>query len=241
MILKRCLAGAAVLLTAACGAPPREAGPATATPARAPLPPAGMVVYRIDPDASELTLKVYRDGPMARLGHDHVIQNHRLSGWGAVAADGGTALLYLEMPVGDFLIDDPAARAQAGPGFEEAVSDAAKAGTRDHLQGATLLDSAEYPLIRLDGRAVRSGGASTASAAVEVHVAGHDSTVSLPCRLDVGPDSASASAEFALRQSALGLAPFSVMMGALQVRDEMHIRLTLVARRVDASGESARQ
>jgi hypothetical protein len=32
-----------------------------------------------------------------------------------------------------------------------------------------------------------------------------------------------------LRQSDLGLTPFSVMLGALQVQDEMHIKFKIVA------------
>jgi hypothetical protein len=35
--------------------------------------------------------------------------------------------------------------------------------------------------------------------------------------------------EFALRQSELGLTPFSAMLGALQVQDEMHLTFRLVA------------
>jgi hypothetical protein len=39
-----------------------------------------------------------------------------------------------------------------------------------------------------------------------------------------------ASGEFPLRQSELGLKPFSVAMGSLVVLDEMHIRFEIAAR-----------
>jgi hypothetical protein len=39
-----------------------------------------------------------------------------------------------------------------------------------------------------------------------------------------------ASGELSLRQSALGLKPFSVMLGALQVLDEIKVRAQIVAR-----------
>jgi hypothetical protein len=39
----------------------------------------------------------------------------------------------------------------------------------------------------------------------------------------------SAAGTFELRQSALGLAPFSVMLGALQVRDDMRLKFRIVA------------
>jgi hypothetical protein len=42
-------------------------------------------------------------------------------------------------------------------------------------------------------------------------------------------DLLTATAEFPLRQSALGLTPFSVMMGALRVEDQIRVKLKLVA------------
>ena len=39
-----------------------------------------------------------------------------------------------------------------------------------------------------------------------------------------------ASGEATLRQSQFGLVPFSVMMGALQVQDEMQLQFRIVAR-----------
>jgi len=39
-----------------------------------------------------------------------------------------------------------------------------------------------------------------------------------------------ASGEFPLRQSELGLTPFSAMLGALQVQDEMRVSFHIVAR-----------
>ena len=240
MAWKRCLTCAATaLLLAACGAPPRHPQPALAPPveAAAPPPPPGVTAYRVDPGASEVRLEVYRDGTLARLGHDHVIQNHELSGWGVLAGAGEPARFYLEIPVAAFVIDDPLARAEAGPGFEDEVPADAKAGTRANMLGARLLDAAQYPSIRISG-AIRNAGGADASGSVDIRIAGRDAALAVPIMLNAGADFVSVSADFPLQQSALGLTPVSVMLGALQVRDEFHVRLRIVARR---SGESARQ
>jgi len=231
---------AAALFLVACGAPPRHT-PSDPGPRGPAVPPPDQPTYRVDPDASELRLEVYRDGPMARLGHDHVIQNRTLSGWGALGAAGVAARFYLEVPVGDFVIDDPAARAEAGPGFEDEVSADAKAGTRANMLGARLLNAAQYPLIRITGRVLPGDGPAAAIGSAEIRIAGAEAALDVPLRLLVGADTVSASADFPLQQSALGLAPFSVMMGALRVRDDIQVRLRIVARRVTASGEAARQ
>ena len=43
-------------------------------------------------------------------------------------------------------------------------------------------------------------------------------------------DTVVASGELALRQSELGITPYSAMLGALQVQDEMRVKFRLVAR-----------
>ena len=69
--------GGVVLTVAlsACGAPrPRPTpAPGSARLSSQTLPAAGH--YRIDGGQSELRLLVYRAGPMARFGHNHVMVN----------------------------------------------------------------------------------------------------------------------------------------------------------------------
>jgi len=44
-----------------------------------------------------------------------------------------------------------------------------------------------------------------------------------------------ASGEFSFRQSALGLEPYSLFLGALRVADEIHARFVLVARQTSTT------
>jgi hypothetical protein len=62
-----------------------------------------------------------------------------------------------------------------------------------------------------------------------VRVAGHASTLVVPFMLETSSGRVSASGSVALRQTALGLVPFSVMLGALQVQDELTVKFRLVA------------
>jgi hypothetical protein len=52
----------------------------------------------------------------------------------------------------------------------------------------------------------------------------------VPLRYRLGNGELTVTGEFPLRQSELGLTPFSAMLGALQVQDEMHVSLRIVAR-----------
>src|SRR5690349_11689256 len=66
------------LLLSACNQPPANVGNTSA--AQAQRKHAHAMLYELDPQQSSIVLKVYRDGPLARFGHNHVIVAADLSG-----------------------------------------------------------------------------------------------------------------------------------------------------------------
>jgi hypothetical protein len=215
---------AALLL--GCGAP--KTRPAVTGPAGAPKePPAGVPVYRIDPSQSELRLLVYRAGPMARFGHNHVMVNHAASGWAVVAAGGSSAAFSLRVPVAEFVVDDAQSRAQEGADFSEDMTDDAKVGTRRNMLSDALLDGGRFPILTLTSLRVQQV-ADKPVATVAVRVAGRDATLVVPFVLEVSPNRVSGAGTFTLRQSDIGLVPFSVMLGALQVQDALTVKFKFV-------------
>jgi polyisoprenoid-binding protein YceI len=222
------------LLLVACGVPKhRPSLPGTAPPAVNPRPPAGIAAYRIDSAQSELRLLVYRAGAMARFGHNHVIVNHALEGWVGFAGNVAAASFSMTVPVAAFLVDDAQMRSEEGADFPGEIPDDAKSGTRHNMLSASLLDAVRFPTITLTSVSVTSvqgtssGEALTAS--VTVNVAGRRATLAVPFTLDYSVGRLCATGSVTLRQSALGLTPFSVMLGALQVQDEFTAKFKLVA------------
>ncbi len=217
----------AMMLLAACGAPQPRTGSAVATGAPA-APSAGADLYRIDPAQSELTVLVHRAGPLARLGHNHVIVNRALGGWVRFAGDTAAGSFALDVPVAQFIIDDEAARRAAGADFADPVPADAKEGTRHNMLSEALLDGEHHRVIHVSSVSVQPL-AERWAATVTVSVAGHDSTLVMPFSLDGVPGRLTASGTGTLRQTALGLTPFSVMLGALQVQDEFTLAFRVVA------------
>ena len=217
---------ALALLLAACGAPPRlpNAHPA------APPPAAPAAPYRIDSSHSELRLLVYRAGVMAALGHDHVIVNRALEGWVTFSGDLAGAAFYLAVPSSGFVVDEDAARRQEGADFSEEVDADAKAGTLHNMLGPAVLDAQGHPSITVRSVSVETatGGAQ---ATVRVSVAGHESSLVVPFTVDTSPGRLHAQVDFTVRQTRLGLTPFSVFLGALRVEDQLRVKLDLVALR----------
>ena len=227
--------GAAILalLLAAChGSQPRPRAPQGPAPA-GPPPSTAVARYRIDPRQSELRLLVYRAGAMAALGHNHVIVNRALDGWvvdgGATAAGApGASSFALSIPVAKFQVDEADRRREEGADFAAPVSAEAAAATLHNLQSAALLDAAQFPMITVRSVGLATAGA-TLRATVSVSVAGHESTLEAPFTLVRSPGELTACGTLAVKQTALGLTPFSVMLGALRVQDEIQVKFRLVA------------
>jgi YceI-like domain len=217
--------GVLVLALAACGAPPtREGVPQKPQEAAGhPELPVG-AIYHVDETQSELRVLVFRAGPLARFGHNHVMVNRTLHGAVSLAAAGGPYAFWLSVPAAGFVVDDAQARAEEGADFAAAVPDDARAGTLQNMLGAAVLDAAEFPAIT-----VKSLRISATTATVAVGVAGHESTIDVPFALQSDPRRLSAAGSVELRQSDLGLAPYSLMLGALQVQDSMTIKFNIVA------------
>jgi polyisoprenoid-binding protein YceI len=224
-VFKRYAAGALALLVAACGAPKSRQGAPHGTIAPEPPPSIAGALYRVDPQASELRILVYRAGAMSALGHNHVIVNRALSGWAAISGS-APASFSLTIPTAGFVVDDARARSDEGADFAEDVADDSKSGTLRNMLSPALLDAAEFPEITVRGGAVSRGAPA---AAVTVTVAGHESQLEVPFNLESSVGRLHASGNFSVRQSALGLTPYSVMLGALRVQDEIRIKFELVA------------
>lgn len=229
-MLKNLGISALALLLVSCGAPrPRPVAPPLPPAPSAPLPPpAGTTLYRIDPAQSELRVLVYRAGAMAKFGHNHVIANRMLGGQIDFAGSTAASSFLITIPVDGFVVDDEELRRQEGADFAGEIPADAKQGTLHNMLSPALLDASEFPVITVQGANItEDNGALTAT--LTVSVAGHESRFEAPFTLEAAAGRVSAAGSFELRQSALGLAPFSVMMGALQVRDDMRLKFRIVA------------
>lgn len=221
---------------AACPTGPRA--PAGVSPvARLPAQPPAFVhegrPYDIASGESLLTILVFRGGPLAKAGHNHVIASHSLHGTLYVPSDLARATFEVHLPVTDLTIDEEALRAKENEAdFPPDVPDSAKEGTRRNMLGGALLDAQHYPEIVLRSSSLEAapdGSGSQWLTHVQVTVRDRTSTLAVPVRYEQHADEIVVSGELPLKQSDLGLTPFSALLGALQVVDEMKVRFRIVA------------
>jgi polyisoprenoid-binding protein YceI len=173
---------------------------------------------------------------MARLGHNHVIASRRLAGEVFATDDPLATRFDIRIPVNELTVDEPALRELAGPDFAVSVPQSARDGTRKNLLSEALLDGANYPEIRLRATDVKPGADNGFDVGVEITLKGQVRQVRVPVSLERAQDTLTARGEFRLRQSELGLQPFSVAMGTLVVLDEMRLSVKLVAREGQGAG-----
>lgn len=221
----------AVLLLAGCPVRPQ---PAPVSPPAAPAAAAHVgVPYDIAGAESLLTILVFKGGALAGAGHNHLIASHELSGSFYVATDPLQTSFEVHVPVGTLSVDEGALRAaEHSADFPPDVPDSAKAGTRHNMLGEALLDGEHHEEIVL--RALRLQPAQPAAsgaviAEIQALVRGQPHPLRVPVHYEQSAGTIIASGETTVKQTELGLTPFSAMLGALVVQDEMRVKFRIVA------------
>jgi polyisoprenoid-binding protein YceI len=220
--------------------PSPTAGVPAGPPSRIPrAPPREGHPYDVVPGESLLTILAFRGGALAKAGHNHVIASHEVSGTFYVPDDVMRSTFELHIPVASLTIDEPQLRAKEGPDFPTQVPESAREGTRRNMLSEALLNGTQYPELTLASARIQPGTTgSSVQADVQITVRGQSHTVPVPVAYSLEGGELVVSGELPLKQSDLGLTPFSAMLGALQVQDELRVRFRFVARASAVSGQA---
>lgn len=211
-------------LVAACLLVASHAGAARA----GECPPDCAGAYRIVPGDSEIRVLVYRGGPLARFGHNHVILATGIEG---VVHRGETAdlsCIRLTIPVDGLEVDPPDARAEEGAAFDSDLSEEDIRKTRANMLGGSVLDGAGHPEIRVRSVAM-TGSLDRPEARLEIRLRGESREVTVPVTVYETGQRLVMLASLSLRQSDFGIEPFTAVGGALRVQDTVRIRARIVA------------
>jgi polyisoprenoid-binding protein YceI len=221
-----------LLVLSACATAPREEAPPAAPPAPVQPAPAAPVApgeaWKVV--GSHLAVRVYRDGTMKKLGHNHLITSDRLEGEIVLREPVTATSFTLRVPLDSLVVDDEAARVEAGGDFAAPVPAQDAEGTRRNMLGEKLLDAARHPVMTLASESI-SGEPGSYEAKVRVSIAGSEHVVTAPFTVTIEGDALKAHAAFHLVHADVGLVPFTVALGALKVRDDFEVDLAVEARR----------
>jgi len=182
---------------------------------------AGRPVYRVDPAQSLVVIEVRRGGSLARLGHDHVVASHDVTGW--VAPGEGRADLYLALA--RLVVDEPGLRKEAG--FDTQPTESDIEGTRSNMLGHVLeADRFPYAVIAVTGADAK---AKTLAVAITLH--GQTRSFQVPAEVESGDKAIAVSGRLAFNQTDFGITPYALLGGAIAVKDGLALRFRIQAKR----------
>jgi len=184
-------------------------------------------VYVVDADASRVAIYVYRTGPLARLGHNHVVMATRMRGAIYLPDDPGDGRFDLVLPVEGLALDRPEWRRETAGAFDGTLSADAIEGTRKNMLGADVLDGDRYPRIAIRATSV-AGGLPVLTVKADIVLHGVRNSVEVPVRVTRDGDRIAVEGQFRIRQTDFGIEPFSAAAGALRVGDALGIHFRLV-------------
>ncbi len=206
------------------------AEPASAKPLRERPPAQDAARYSIITSQSKVSILTFREGTLARLGHNHVISSAGVTGtvwFGESLAEG---LVRIVIPTSSLSVDEPDERAVAGDAFVDPVPEDARTATRDNMLSEALLDADNFAFIRVSCGDLVEATESTIDCDVEL--AGTRVRLALPISVEVEPTRISARGSVTVTHEQLGLTPFSAAGGAIRVADAMTLSYDIVAQRL---------
>ena len=194
----------------------------------------GAALYRVDPGASFVLVRVGRSGRMAHLGHDHAVASESLEGYVALFEDDRQSHADIAMPLKTLLVDVPSYRERLG--FDEEPSADDIAGTYSNMR--RTLDAETYPWARAEARfAFTQPGYLSVS--ITLHGARQDFVV--PVTLVTSEQKVTVGGNIAIDHSQFGLTPFSAAGGLLRVAETLDVEFQVVAKRTSTGARDTRR
>ena len=190
---------------------------------------AGAVVYRINPQTSEVRLLVYRDGVLSTFGHNHVVSLKDFTGTIHLQPKLAQSRVELDIPVDRLIVDDAAVRRQEGEDFASEPSKDDAAATRTNMLSNALLNARQFPAIKVTGTSGQVDAKNSAMLDLSVQLVGRQIKLTIPSILKLEGDQLEASGEVELSHGQLGLKPFSALLGSLRVAEQMKFKYRIRA------------
>ncbi len=189
-------------------------------------------VFRVDNAASQVRVFMWRGGPMAAKGHNHVLVVRSMEGAVFIPDDmvsGGTRV-DIVFPVAEIAVDPLDLRKQIGGAFTgTGMTEEGARKTRRNMLGEKALDAERFPRIGLSAETVHGELPKLVlDTAITIH--GIRRHHLIPATVRVDGETLTAEGAFAIRQTWFGIEPFSAMGGALYVQDPIMVEFEIVAR-----------
>ncbi len=173
---------------------------------------------QLDPAGSTLTVWSYKAGLLSSVAHDLAID---ATGWRATATEAGE--LEVVVPVAGLRV-----RGQVKGGQVTPLRQKDHEEIEGNLRSKAVLDAARVPEVRWTGRCALPPSDGPVRAEGQLALAGRTRPLPLEARVRREPRGLRVEGEVRLRQSDWGITPYSALLGALKVQDEVKVSWSLL-------------
>jgi hypothetical protein len=181
-------------------------------------------VYRADRKLSQILIRTYSGGPLALLGHEHIIASQDVQGYILLNKTTGLCQVDLFAPLDQLNVDDPQLRAEAALKTTPSPSDVE--GTKNNMLKS--IDATDSPFAEL-----HSSDCSVALSGKETRVALTIHGVQQDRLLKIDVQQAQekrliVSGKFSILQTDFGIEPFSISNGLIKVKNKLDLTYQVV-------------
>ena len=185
--------------------------------------------FAVDPEKSRVEVLLFRAGPFKGFASDHLLLARGFSGRIGLNAAGLPATsVEIAFPVSLLEVDPPEARAREG--LKGVVSAADRKSVRETMLGPEQLDADRFPEITATAEGVL-GVLPNPTLRLSLRIKDVRRTLLVPVTVSFSGETLRAEGELRLNQTDFGIEPFSFLLGAVSVEDEVRVRFIIVARR----------
>ena len=184
-------------------------------------------LYQVDTDMSQILVRAYRGGLMAKLGHDHIIASQNLQGYIRINKQTGECRADFFVSLSNLDVDNEKFRIAAKLDTTPSASDII--GTKNNMLKS--LEQAKFPFAQLhssDCSPALSGNIT------KVALTLHGVTSNLPLEIkfkESGENQLLVNGNFSILQTDFGIEPFSIMNGLIKVEDRLDLRYSISAKK----------
>ncbi|MDX1630691.1 MAG: YceI family protein [Thermoanaerobaculia bacterium] len=196
-------------------------------------------MYEVDPRKSSLILRVFKAGIAKGLAHDHVIRATEISG--SVDLDPkrpSEGSIVVSVDATSLEADETALRSR----FDlKPMEDDSRREIQQTMEGEGQLHVDRYPEIRFESTRIETMDDGEYRVVGRFTLHGTTRTVELVARTRIDREKGTLRGETSFRflQSDYGIEPYQAAFGAVKNRDEVELRVTLVATRSSAARGSS--
>jgi polyisoprenoid-binding protein YceI len=174
-------------------------------PLDSPTPSSSTATHEVGPANASLQVKTYREGIASKVGHDLVID---VTAWqGTIVLNGSTSSISLDA-------DSASLEVREGHNGVKPLSDKDRSEIRKNI---------DNKILRQQPISFRSSSVERGADALSVQGELSIGDTSRPVQFDLAIEGGRVRGIVPLAQREFGIKPYSAMMGALKVRDDIEI------------------